>query len=422
MAFLPFSLLVSCYRPETEEFIPVMSAKKSVSDTSSFVSGILRGYEDADDRGTVAVFGGTEETAVIAESMMTADMFDNIDGKPVCDSLPDFAGEVIMPVFDVVNAPYQGYIDAMNDDFARESLLEGFLACISDRCSSTAFDYSMSEPKPAAKVVILSSSVAASYGCEDIRYVLDAFDKNTGVLNTVESSLSYLFDKTFSESNFGVWASSDIISSGVYGNVFNRMRSRHADRQSDEYAEWAKSAEIVCLSPDTEGTAYEKVKRFLDLYASAGYSTPLAGVVIDDPASVREVDSLNIAADSIMSSVSPEDVQYAGLMQSGFEFVSPVITLTRDCYRWLRENGRFTHLVAPPDMAGYMTVPSSEVSGKSLDGKGSLVPDFKYNRAADSDVRTYRFVPVSQSCFPPETAERLRQIAPVTYKRLFYVY
>ena len=102
--------------------------------------------------------------------------------------------------------------------------------------------------------------------------------------------------------------------------------------------------------------------------------------------------------------------------------MSPVETLTEDCYLWLREHDRFTHLVAYPAVSGYMTVVSSEVQGQLLDKDGRLGDDYKYNRAPGSDVETYRFIPLSQSCFSKEELHKMQGLAPETYKRLVYVY
>ena len=161
---------------------------------------------------------------------------------------------------------------------------------------------------------------------------------------------------------------------------------------------------------------------FLSSYIDAEYDTPLSGVIVDDLEKAGMVNSLNAVVDSIMVSDAPEDVRYRSVMAPGFRFVSPAECITADSYRWMRKNDRFTHLIAPPQVYGYMTVTSSDVQARSLDSDGMLLDDFKYDRAQDSDIETFCFTPVSQSCFSAVTLERLEALAPETYKRLVYVY
>ena len=126
---------------------------------------------------------------------------------------------------------------------------KGFLLATSCHCSSSIFDSSFSAQKPGTKLFIFSSSVLAGYGCPDVRYLVSASGLDTGVMSTVESSVSALFENAEQPSNIGVWASRDIISSGVYGSVFKEIRDRHTDKHSEAYLPWAGAAEIVCLSP-----------------------------------------------------------------------------------------------------------------------------------------------------------------------------
>lgn len=421
-AVLSVLLLVSCRREENVNFQPVGLAVEAVSDTASAAAGSLAGYQDVGNAAAIAVFGGFEETAVLAERLLTADKFDNVDAKSRPDGLPDFAGETVMPVFDMVNAPYVGYISSMNENFVRETAVKGFLSALSGHCASSAFDHGHSAVKPRAKIVILSSSLMSGYGSRDIEYIIRNAGLSAGVLNPVESAVSHVLFKADSASNIGVWAANEIVSSGVYGNAFRDIRSECGNRHSEKYLEWAETSEIVCLSPDYGPDAAGNVRSFFDAYLSANYRTPLSGVIIDDFTHACDVDSLNIALNGILLSESPESEIYRQLIIPGFRFVSPVETLAEDCYGWLRENGRFTHLVAMPAMTGYMTVVSSEVQGESLDAGGWLDPEFKYNRAQGSGIETFRFIPLSHSYFSEKDQETMKALAPETYKKLIYVY
>ena len=415
-------LQVSCRHDATVAFAPVAVAGEALADTASVWYKMLEGIRPSGKDGAIAIFGEFDETAVLSETLLASDMFDNIDGKRMPDGLPDFAGETLMPVFDVANGPYAGYFENMNEDFIREAALKGFLLATSCHCSSSIFDSSFSAQKPGTKLFIFSSSVLAGYGCPDVRYLVSASGLDTGVMSTVESSVSALFENAEQPSNIGVWASRDIISSGVYGNVFKEIRDRHTDKHSEAYLPWAGAAEIVCLSPDYGGTAEESVRNFFESYSAAEYDTPLSGVIVDDLACRGAVDSLNIAAEKLRNSILPEAEACKRLMAPGFRFVSPAETVAADCYEWLRRHDRFTHIVAWPDAAGYMTAVSSGVSPANIDADGMFTDEYKYNRAQNSDLETFRVIPVSQGCLTPEIAERMKRLAPLTYNKLIYVY
>ena len=415
-------LSVSCGRETVSDFVPAALAETAVSDTSSVWHKCIAGYTGSGNDGPIAIFGGVEETAVLSEVLLTADMFDNIDGSSDPDGLPDFAGETVMPVFDAVNSPYAGYFDAGNGDFVREVAMKGFLSSVSGHCSSSAFDQKLSLEKPEAKLFIFSSSLMSVSGNEDVEYVLERTGKDVGILNPVESSVSFFFSTARENSNLGVWADEAVVRSGVYSGVFGKLRAKYADRHNDSYREWAESQEIVCLSPEMKGNAREKVLGYLEAYLDASYTVPLSCVIVDDPGACHAVDSLNAAVAEILASEAPETEACRSVLAEDFVFISPVRTLARDAYGWLRGNDRFTHYVAAPQVCGYATAVSPRVNPENIVGNGVLEDGYKYERPQGSDVETFLFTPVSQSSFADRDLRIIRDLAPVTYKSLIYVY
>ena len=104
--------------------------------------------------------------------------------------------------------------------------------------------------KPRAKLVLLSSSVMSGFGSMDIDYMA----ASAGLMEPVGSVLTYMLDRnTVQPSNIGVWAAREIVSSGVYGNMFKRLA---ADEDGD-VSEGAGTAEVVCLSPEMSGSPEE---------------------------------------------------------------------------------------------------------------------------------------------------------------------
>ena len=100
----------------------------------------------------------------------------------------------------------------MDEDFIRETAVNAFLSMISDKCSSSAFDRSLSMTKPRAKLVLLSSSFMSGFGSMDIDYMAASAGLSAGVMEPVGSVLTYMLDRnTVQPSNIGVWAASEIV-------------------------------------------------------------------------------------------------------------------------------------------------------------------------------------------------------------------
>ena len=415
-------LLSGCGREDTAVFVPAALADKALADTSSVEYKILASDEGAGNDGVIAVFGALDETAAVTEMLLISDMFENIDGKAYPDSLPDFAGETVTPVFDLANAPYRGYFDVTNEDFIREIAVSGFIASVSGKCSSSVFDRSLSREKPEAKLLILSSQILSGYGYDDIVYILSASGRNTGVLTTVRSAVSASLEKMTEGTNIGLWAQPFVVSSGVYGDAFRSLRSSYTDKKSTGYADWAADVEFVCLSPEISGIPAADVRSYMDSYLAAGYTAPLSSVIVDDLVPESFISSMNAEAGAIAGSDLPEDEKYRQVLAEGFSFVSPVKAVVSDSYRWLRKYGRFTHRISFPEVSAYITAPSSEVSEENLDGNGMFAGQYRYNRAAGSEIGTYRFIPAGPRYLTPEIREKLDSLAPVTYNKLVYVY
>ncbi|MBQ3996841.1 MAG: hypothetical protein II637_02255, partial [Bacteroidales bacterium] len=103
-------LAVSCSDHQVSGRYVSPYAKSILTDTSSVEYRILSAYDmQQEETGTIAVIGEPEETLVLSEYLLGCDNFSNINGSAVPDGLPDFSGEVIVPILDVANAPYKGY-------------------------------------------------------------------------------------------------------------------------------------------------------------------------------------------------------------------------------------------------------------------------------------------------------------------------
>ena len=113
----------------------------------------------------------------------------------------------------------------------------------------------------------------------------------------------------------------------------------------------------------------------------------LDALIFDDPSVC--IDSLRASYRLILNQPSDENAYYRKMLSKGFVIVDGASVVTDACYRLLREKNLFTHNIAYPIAAAYLTSPEA---------KGFQLMDFDLN------------------ALPVEMAEALRSAAPATYK------
>lgn len=414
-AFLIFCTAImafSCGNSEKRLVSHVCFIEKTVADTSLRSYKAINTYDNSINSGVISVIGPIEETVLFSESLLQLDFFDNIDGKKAPDGLPDFAGETISLLLDAADEPYSGYFNEMNENFISEIAAKASVFAISDSCCSSPFDRKNLQEKKRAKIIVLASSYFSKYGYNDVKALFRHFGKDIEVISPVQSSVSHVLDNCKDIRNIGVWADIDVISSGVYSEVYKTMTE----------ASGIEETECVCLSASMEGTARDKVMRYLNMYSYAGYDSPLSAVIVDALDCADSLDAMNAAAREIMTAEDSSLTGYKNLLGQGFSFVSPKNTMAEDCYMYLRKSNRFTHRIAYPAAEGFVAVPSADVQNNHIGEYGFFSDEFKYTRAAGSDIETVCIIPASHRYLTQEHLHSINVLAPEISKQLFYVY
>lgn len=410
--YLSLFLLVSCGGNNEGIGHRLDTVRQIVSDTSDVGYKTVSGYDDRDISGTIAIVGPLAETALIAEDMMNADRFDNVDGKLLPDGLPDFSGEMISPLFDLADEPYSGYMEKMNEDFIRELNVKLAVASVSGTCSSSPFDHSLSGVKSPAKVIVFSSTYSSAFGYRDVQEIFAAHKKDIALIAPVQSVAGHLLEKYPDLSVVGVWADIEVVASGAYGTVFSE-KSRELD---------IKDFECICLSPSFTGDPVSDVMSYFDMYIAAGHQEKIPAVVVDDLRYASYTEELNRAAVELAASGEPSAEPYRRLMAEGFEFVSPLTTMSADCYKYLRMTNSFTHKIKYPEAEGFVTVPMSGQNLNAIGEDGFFNEGFKFDRACGSNIETVCVIPASHRYLSEEQLSFMKKSAPVISKNIFYVY
>ena len=98
------------------------------------------------------------------------------------DGLQDFAGETIVSIMDMTNAPYEPYITTGNKAFLRELNVRNFIMAIQDNCAIGEYDRINSMKKASAKMVIFTSPEFEEFGMFDVDTLCRAAGKNIPIL------------------------------------------------------------------------------------------------------------------------------------------------------------------------------------------------------------------------------------------------
>lgn len=375
--------LISCGRNSkvNEPYLPLV--KLALTDTSSAEHHILEKYVQDNVSGSIAVIGDFDPVCALISECLKSDRFDNIDGRECSDELHDFAGETFSPVFDIANAPYDGYLDAENIQAMREAAVTMAIASMGAVSYANTFDTQLLAARTPAKLLIVDSPYLCTYAVHDI----DTMLVSKGIKMPVLSATDELFKRAGERHKDGLvvmFSDAKTLKYGLYKTVYERVRG-------DEEA-FPEYIEHVDSCPDSKTALHS----FLDSYTSSGASKKISAILIGNSSDSLNVADLNAAFEEIRVSQGLDMENYRSVLSDDFEFMSSDDAVIRACYRELRKRNLFTHRISYPTVKAFVTVPSAEVPLESVDFGGTLSAKFKYNHSADASIQITRVVPLNR--------------------------
>lgn len=363
--------------------------ERVINDTQSPEYKFLSQYDPQDPRGDIVLLDIPERCFYLSECLLSCDDRDNVDALPSPDLLPDFAGERITTLVDLLYPPYHGFVAADNTAALREITVRAALSAVDTACCLGPFDHEKRSVKPSAKLLLISSPYLAAFGGFDV----DTLFRSTGaiapVISVPEQMMCQVMDRHEGAVNIGVLSDSLTASSGAYQAVFKELARKRGDTYSTVFPFYVPEEAF----PDSAAVApaekpVDLFKSILNQYSRSGKAQALTTLIVDD---FRvDVDSLRASYARILAMPSEENAFYRKMLSKSFEFVSVSRFVTDACFQYLRDHNLFTHNIAYPIASAYITSPES---------KGYLLMDFDIN------------------ALPPEMVERLQVLAPGTYKK-----
>ena len=382
------TLLAGCKMHQTAPRPTIPLVERIINDLQCPEHRMLSSFDAADPHGDIVLLDSPERCFNLSERFVTCDDRDNVDGLRTPDQLPDFAGERITSILDIVYTPYDRFVAAGNDDALREVTARAALAAMDTVCSLGPFDHEKRSRKPSAKLLVITSPFMAAHGGFDVDTLFLSTAGSVPVLSGPEVMMARVMDAREGASNIGILSDSASVHSGVYQTVFKELCRKRGDTYST-LSTFAVPGEVASdsLALSAADMTADAFKQILDQYSRSGRSTALNAIVVDDYS--FPIDSLRSSYQSILSHPSEENAFYRKMLAKDFEFIDGAQAVTEACYRYLREKNLFTHNIAYPVASAFITSPEA---------KGYMLTDF--------DVNT----------LPAESIDRLQDVAPTTYK------
>ena len=300
--------------------------------------------------GSVAIIGEPENAILLARRFQVADRVDNVDGRPVRDSLPDFAGETFDVVMDAMNAPYSRFWASAekSPEDQRQTVLDSLreVAVLNAVCAWDSLAWRSTadaEPvlrKERAKILIYTSSLQAQWGLFDV----DTLQQMVGGSCRILCGVNTLLEDAYASGarSLAVWTTRDVRNSGVWQAVFDSM----------DYSD----AHISVIAPDTALDIRTEFRNLLRQYNNTGR---VLDALLIDSYSV-DMTPLQTELALIQGSVTAEDEAFRAMLSPDFKMMVPTSSIFDATYRLMRENHLFTHRIARPSIHYYETAESGE--------------------------------------------------------------
>lgn len=322
--------LVACHERKVvlQDTIPYV--KQLAVDTADTYP-LLQSYRSAGTRGSIVLIGEPEATLSLAAQFKSVDAVDNIDGKAVSDSLPDFAGESFDVVMDLYNAPYTRMASSSPDSL-REVAVRNAVMAVDSIAYSNALDASSRLPKSRAKVFVLASSLLTEFGRFDIDTLFKMVEREPVILTSVDAMLDEA--KRSGCRRVAVWAPEQA-------------------RPAYEAAAQKAGLDLALVPMTGNGNPEPAFRDVLRVYRADHPNVVLDAVLLDS--FTADLDALYAEQEHIHRQITEEDMSLDRILAPHFRFIEPKTSLSAACYRLLREKNLFTHDIAYPSVRYYQT-------------------------------------------------------------------
>lgn len=289
--------------------------------------------------GAIAIIGEPGEVLPLSRHFQTVDAVDNIDGRPVRDSLPDFAGERFDVILDAYSEAYAHFIPEGADvfesvDSLREAAVRNAVFAWDSTCVRSSSDVGKRD-KMRAKILIFTSSMQARFGVPDV----DTLQRLCGGKSILLSPVDILLEQAYASGarNLAVWTGKAARRSNAWQSVFARKG-------------W-EDARLAVLTPEPALDIRTEFRNLLRQYRSLG--RPMDALIVDSYTFDRTYLESELAL--IRKEGTEEDSSFDNMLSRGFRILEPQQALVHTTYGLMRSQRLFTHRIARPSLCYFET-------------------------------------------------------------------
>ena len=320
---IPLSLLalVSCQHVQVTPR-PTLPMVYSIAADTAGVGRLVAQSGQRGGEGSIAIIGEPRNVISLARRFQGCDRVDNVDGRAVRDSLPDFAGETFDAIMDARFAPYSHFQDT---DSLRDAAVINAVSAWDSLAWRSASDLEPRLRKARSKLLIYTSSLQAQWGLFDVDTLQQMCGGNCRVISPVHAMLDEAY--AAGARSIAVWTSHEVSSRGAWEAVFAQKG-------------WA-DAHLSVLVPESAVDVRTQLRSLLRQYRQTG----------------RELDAILVDDYYVDLTLLRSELK---LMQMDIPIWDPINSIIRVTYDTMREHHMFTHRITRPVVHYYETAESAE--------------------------------------------------------------
>ena len=350
--------LVCACKPQVTPPRPTVALVESIAADTSGLGRLVARAGHGSTNGSVALIGEPQEGIHLVRRFLSTDRVDNIDGRALRDSLPDFAGETFDVILDAFNAPYSHFFEGGPDqadrlDSLRTAAVQNAVFAWDSTCFRNASELEANLSKSRSKVLVFTSAMQARYGLFDV----DTLQQLTGGRSLLVSAVHTLLEDAMEggAKNLAVWTSRDVRVAGVWQDVFEQMD--------------VPGVTLTVITPESALDVRTEFRDVLRQYRSSGRS--MDALLIDSYAADQIPLQGEVAI--IRRAGTDEDAALDRMLAPGFRILDAGSSVVNGTYRLLRRENLFTHRIARPQARYSETAESPDGSPVLVEVAASYV-------------------------------------------------
>ena len=457
-------LLFSCSEKQvTSNGLTIIN--KAISDTSSIFYADFENYPDTLSVLPIGIMDSGTGGLAILERFLTADEYDNITGKLVADNIGDFVGENLTYLADIANVPYVGYLNKGKKDFLRELMLKNTLFMMGDSYFSLAFDDEPMKGKEKVKLLIVGSSIAATYAMNDVEELLRLSNTGVQAISVVEATASEVSRQLTVDDAVGIISNTNVLQSKIYDNLLGinlvkqmsygftedmkmgenlidkTLGAPRASYSGPVFGENVENINVELLprynfSLENNDILYSRIGRKfkeIQLNSMENYARfslmslvekhrknadgkKLKFVILDCEYSVHYKDVLETMVASLRDYQQDGKYIYKNCISEDFQFIDPSLAVVKQAYSILRKSEILSMNLKKTKVESFISIPAYGEGTIQVGDYHWFRDDYKFGRFVGTELQTFKMVPFALKYLDQETVRNIEIVAPKSYK------